>query len=219
MWELIQRGGPLMWVLLACSVAVIMVFAERLLYYHRISIDVSEFLQGLRNLLRRKNYPEALSECAGTPGPVARVVHTAVLHHERSRADLKEITREAGQLEVPKLERHLYVLATIAYAAPLIGFLGTVLGLLDSFMVVAAQSGYSTANDLARGIYQALVATSCGLAIGIPAYVGYNYLSARVNHLLHQMERAGIEVVALITENDPEKGIIAFQDQRHEAKA
>src|SRR3954449_3884851 len=110
-----------MWPILACSIISIGVFAERLFYFHRATIHVGEFLQGLSNLVRRKNFAEALHESAGTPGPVARVVHAAIIRHDSPRAELREIVQEAGQLEVPKLERFLGVHAALAYVAPLLG--------------------------------------------------------------------------------------------------
>src|SRR5437764_11791401 len=113
--EYLQKGGPLMWLILFCSVLVVAVFLERLTYFHRASIRVGEFMRGLANLIQRRNFAEALHECAGTPGPVARVIHSAIVRHDAPRAELKEIVQEAGQLEVPNLERNLNILATISF--------------------------------------------------------------------------------------------------------
>src|SRR5437870_13355037 len=103
MIDYIQKGGLLMWPILVCSVISIAVFAERLFYFHRATILVGAFLQGLSNLVQRRNFAEALHECAGTPGPVARVVHAAIIRHEAPRAEFRQIVQEAGQLEVPAL--------------------------------------------------------------------------------------------------------------------
>ena len=213
MIEYVEKGGPLMWLILLCSIVLVAVFAERLFLFHRATIHVGEFLQGLANLLRRRNFAEALHECAGTPGPVARVIHSAIIHHERPRTELKQIVEESAQLEVPKLERYLYVLSTIAYAAPLIGLLGTVTGMMDAFMTLTSQSGYATATDLSGGVYQSLITTSAGLAVGIPAFIAHAYLSARVDSLMHDMERGGIEIVQLICDHRPEEGIIEFESK------
>ena len=94
MIDYIQKGGLLMWPILACSVIAIAVFAERLLYLHRATIHVGEFLQGLSNLLQRRNFAEALHESAGTPGPVARVIHAAIIRHDAPRNELREIVQE-----------------------------------------------------------------------------------------------------------------------------
>src|SRR5437870_12462843 len=136
--EYLQKGGPLMWLILFCSVLVVAVFLERLTYFHRASIRVGEFLRGLSNLIQRRNFAEALHECAGTPGPVARVIHAAIIHHEKPRGDLKEIVQEAGQLEVPKLERNLALLSTVTFVTPLIRLLGTVTGLIESFVTISS---------------------------------------------------------------------------------
>lgn len=189
-----------MWLIVLCSVVALAVFLERLLYLHRASIGVGDLLRGLSNILRKGDYAEALQECATTPGPVGRVAHAVVLHHDAPRADLKEIAEEAGQLEVPKLERNLPLLATIAYATPLLGLLGTLLGLLDAFQTVASQSGYATAADIADGVYQSLLTSASSLAVAIPAFVAYSYLSARVNGLIHDIERAAIEIMAILDE-------------------
>jgi len=195
-----QRGGPLMWLILFCSVVAVAIFAERLLYFHRASIHVGEFLRGLANLIERRNIAEALQECAGAPGPVARVLHAALLRHDESRAELREIVQEAGQLEVPKLERNLAVLSTIAFVTPLIGLLGTIVGLIEAFVAISTHNGYASSTDISSGVYQSLLTTAAGLAVAIPTSVAYSYLSSRVNSFLHDMERAGVEIVHLLTE-------------------
>ena len=119
MLDLISKGGPLMWLLLGCSILTIALSLERYFHFHRAAIDVGDLLHGLRNLIRNRNYAEALHECAGTPGPVARVIHSAIIRHDAPRTELKEIVQESGQLEVPKLEKYLAVLLSVAYVAPL----------------------------------------------------------------------------------------------------
>jgi len=189
-----------MWLIVLCSVTAVGVFFERLLYLHKASIPVGDLLRGLGNILRKENYAEALQECAGTPGPVARVAHALILRHQTSRAELRDLAQEAGQLEVPKLERNLPLLATIAYATPLLGLLGTLLGLLTAFQEIAAQGGYATATDIANGVYESLLTAAASLAVAIPAFVAYSYLSARINSIVHDMERVGIEILAILDE-------------------
>ena len=210
MIDYIQKGGLLMWPILFCSVIAIAVFAERLFYFHRATIHVGEFLQGLSNLVRRRNFAEALHESAGTPGPVARVIHAAIIRHDAPRAELREIVQEAGQLEVPKLERFLGVLATLAYLAPLLGLLGTVAGMIDAFGTLSSNGGYASVTELSTGVYKSLLTTAAGLVVATPTFVAYSYLSSRVNSLMHEMERAGIEVVHMLTDQ-PMSDIISFQ--------
>lgn len=204
MLDYMQKGGLLMWLILLCSIVSVTVFAERLLFFHRASIHVGEFLRGLANLIQRRNFAEAMHECAGTPGPVARVVHAAIIRHDAPRSELKEIVQEAGQLEVPKLEQNLSILSTIAFVSPLIGLLGTVTGLIDAFVKISAQSGIASSTDISQGIYKSLLTTAAGLVVAIPSSVGYSYLSARVNALMHDIERGGIEVVNLIFDQQRE---------------
>src|ERR1700746_3256081 len=127
-----------MWPILICSIISIGVFVERLFYLHRATIHVGEFLKGLSNLIQRRNFAEALHESAGTPGPVARGIHAAIIRHDAPRTELRDIIHEAGQLEGPKRERFLGVLATVAFLAPLLGLLGTVAGMIDAFGTISA---------------------------------------------------------------------------------
>ncbi len=198
MVEFFQKGGPLIGIILLCSIIGLGVFFERLIFLHRASIHVGDFLRGLSILIQRRNFAEAIQECACTPGPVARVVHSALLRHEAEREELRAIIQDAGQLEVPRLEKNLPLLSTIAYGAPLVGLLGTVLGLLQAFQTMTLHGGYTTTTELAAGAYQSLLCAAAGIAVSIPAFVAYQFLSSRVNTLMHDMERAGIETVQLL---------------------
>ncbi|MFM8682746.1 MAG: MotA/TolQ/ExbB proton channel family protein [Chthoniobacterales bacterium] len=198
MLELMQKGGPVMWVILALSIVGVAVFLERLVYLHRAQVRVGEFLRGLANLVRDDRLEEVRKQCLATPGPVARVALSAILARDCPRAELRDIVQEAGQLEVPRLERHLSLLGGIAYAAPLLGLLGTVLGLLEAFYLVSTQGGYATVADRSGAVDQSLMSAAAGLAVAIPALIAAGYLSARVQDLVHDMERAGIEMVNLL---------------------
>lgn len=211
MYEFLLKGGPIMAMIFAASGIAVWLFASRYFALHRAGLNVEEFLQGISNLVRRRHFAEALHECAGTPGPVARVIHAALTRHESPRSELKEIVEEAAQLEVPKLEYRLGALATLAVITPLIGLLGTVTGMIDIFSTVSSLSGYATATDLSAGIYKSLLTSAAGLMVAIPTYAGYMFLSAKVNRLMHEMERAGIEIVNLITEASPPREIISFE--------
>lgn len=189
-----------MWLLLVCSVVAVAVFLERTIYLHRAAIRVGEMLRGLSNLLATGNIAEALQECSSTPGPAARVMRAVLLKHDLPRSELRDIAQDAGQLEVPRLERNLGVLVTIIYVAPLIGLLGTVVGLVQAFTEVSAQGGYATAAEISAGVYQSLLTTAAGLAVCIPTLLAYQFLSTRVNEIMHDMERAGIEIIMLITD-------------------
>src|ERR1700755_1274782 len=133
---LLAKGGLMMWLLLATSAVAIAIFVERVLHYHRAQINNVEFIAGVRNLLKKENLVEALSICDATPGPVARLVKTAILNRERGREGVREALEEAGLAEVPRLEEKLNLLATIAQLSPLLGLLGTVLGFVKTFQLM-----------------------------------------------------------------------------------
>ena len=218
MIDYMQKGGPLMWLVLLCSVVSAAIFAERLLYFHRATINTGEFLQGLANLIRKQNLAEARIECQTVSAPVTRVIHSAIIRHHLPRPELREIVQEAGQLEVPRLERNLGMLIAIGYICPLIGLLGTVTGLIQAFVQLSSNNGYATLSDVSSGIYQSLLTTAAGLVVAIPTILGYCYLSARLNAFLHDMERAGIETVNLLTEKTAtDSSIIEFDPKSRTA--
>ena len=195
MIDYMQKGGPLMWLILLCSAVTVAVFVERLLYFHRANINLGEFLQGLANLIRSRNLTEARIECQTTSVPVTRVIYAALSRPHLSRSELREIVEEAGQIEVPRLERNLDLLVGIAYVSPLIGLLGTVTGLIQAFVQLSASNGYATLADVSSGVYQSLLTTAASLAVAIPTILAYCLLSSKLNALMHEMERAGIEIV------------------------
>lgn len=216
MTELISKGGPLVWLLMACLGFSIAIFLERLSYYHRASMNIGEFLAGLAALIRRKNYAEALQECVATRVPAGRVIHAALLRHHAPREQLKEIVQEAGQLEVPRLERYLAVLNAIAHIGPLIGLLGTVIGLLDSFTNLSSTNGMTTPAEIARGVYESLITSALGLVVAIPSYLFFAFLSARSRSIMHDLERAGVEIVNLIEDAKMTDNIVEFRQALEE---
>jgi biopolymer transport protein ExbB len=198
--ELLAHGGLMLWFILLVSAAGVVVFIERFLHYHRAQINSTEFLTGVRTVLKRDNVVEALSICDATPGPVARLVKTAIVNRDHGRERVREALEEAGLLEVPRLEHKLNFLATIAQLAPLLGLLGTVLGFIKTFSSIQGQGLYAHLGDLSTGIWQALICAAAGLAVAIPAHAGYNYLVSRVNSIVLDMERASTEIVNIVTE-------------------
>src|SRR5678816_1949026 len=128
--KLLAHGGPMLWVILFVGSVGIVVFIERYLHCHRSQINSAEFLNGVRTVLKRDNIVEALSICDATPGPVSRLVKTAILTRDQGRERVREAIEEAGLIEVPRLEEKLNLLATIVQLAPLLGLLGTVLGFM-----------------------------------------------------------------------------------------
>src|SRR6266446_3798125 len=197
---LVTNGGPVIWLILAASAVMLVVFIERVLHYHRAQINSTEFLNGVRNVLKRDNVVEAISICDATPGPVARLVKVAILNREKGREGMREALEEAGLIEVPPLEDKLNLLATIAQISPLMGLMGTVLGFIKSFSELQDKATLANAQDLSGGVWQALICTAAGLAVAIPCYAAYNSLVSRVNAIVLDMEKAASEIINIISE-------------------
>jgi biopolymer transport protein ExbB len=178
---------------------------ERVLHFHRAQINSMEFLNGVRNVLKRDNVVEALSICDATPGPVARLVKIAILNRERGREGVRESLEEAGLIEIPPLEDKLNLLATIAQIAPLLGLLGTVLGFMHIFSELQSAGTFANIRSLSGGIWEGLICTATGLAVAIPCYAGYNYLVSRVNAIVLDMEKAAGEIVNIVSESPATK--------------
>jgi biopolymer transport protein ExbB len=200
--NILTNGGPVMWLILVTGAVAIVVFIERFLHCHRAQINSTEFLSGVRNVLKRENVVEAISICEATPGPVARLVKTAILNRDEGRERVREALEEAGLAEVPRLEAKLNLLATIAHIAPLMGLFGTVLGFMKIFMVISDKGLNANVGDLSQGIWYALICTAAGLAVAIPTHAGYNYLVSRVSSIVLDMERAASEIVNVVTETN-----------------
>ena len=197
---LLAHGGVMLWLLLLVSAVAVVVFIERFLHFHRAQINSTEFLNGVKTVLKRDNVVEALSICDATPGPVARLVKTAILNRDNGRERVREALEEAGLAEVPRLEEKLNLLATIAQLAPLLGLLGTMLGFIRTFNLMQKEGLYAHVSQLSSGVWQALVCAAAGLAVAIPAHAGYNYLVSRVNSIVLDMERAATDIVNIVTE-------------------
>ena len=197
--EFLSLGGPMLVLILLTSAVAAVVFIERFLHCHRAQINSTEFLNGVRTVLKRDNVVEALSICDATAGPVARLVKTAILNRDYGRERVREALEEAGLTEVPRLEEKLNLLATIAQLAPLLGLLGTVLGFMQTFRQMQVAGLNAHAGQLSDGIWRAMICAAAGLAVAIPAHAAYNYLVSRVNSIVLDMERAATEIVNIVT--------------------
>lgn len=200
MVELIRQGGPVMWFLVGAALIGAVVFLERVFHLHRAQIKTEDFLKGVYNVMQRGNVAEAVSICEDTPGPVAYIARVAILHHDEEPEAIRRAIEGAGLVEVPRLERNLNLLATVAKIAPLAGLLGTVLGMLKVFMVMQQDAPLVPMSAVAGGMVEALLTTVAGLSIAIPAYTGYNFLVGRVENIVLDMEKSSIEILAFLTD-------------------
>jgi biopolymer transport protein ExbB len=190
MLNLVGNGGAVIWLLLACGLFTALVFFERLFNLHRAQIAADDFLKGVYNILNRDNTVEAAAICEEAPGPVARLALAAVLHHDDTLENIGRAIEDAGLEEIPRMERGLGWLATLARITPLIGLLGTVLGLMDMLLAANRNAPLVQSADLTGGLWSALAATALSLVIAILAYAGYNLLVSRVESILLDMERS-----------------------------
>ncbi|HEX9858928.1 MAG TPA: MotA/TolQ/ExbB proton channel family protein [Paracoccaceae bacterium] len=194
MWELMVKGGWIMWPIMMCSVAASALFLERVFHLHRAQIKQDDFLSGIYTIVNRGNTAEAVSICDQTPGPVAYIVRIALLHADEKPEELKQTITKAGLSEIPRLEKNLGGLLTIAQIAPLLGLLGTVIGLVGLFMTMEQHAPLVEIGNLSAGIWQALVTTAIGLCVSIPSFAGYNFLLSRVERITLNMEFAAEEI-------------------------
>jgi biopolymer transport protein ExbB len=196
---LFAKGGPMMWVLLALGILALLLVFERLLFLHRGQIRATTFLDGIKNSLAKRRLVEALTLCEETPGPVAAVVKAALLHVDANAEAMRFHVQEAAIVELPALERRLGSIATIAQVAPLVGLLGTVLGMATTFL--AFERDYMSASALATGMWQALLCTAGSLILVIPVHVAHHFLNGRVRSIVRDVEWSGNEIMRYL-QND-----------------
>lgn len=200
MWSLVMAGGPLMIPLAICSVIAIYIFVERLLTVNKANVSSDAFMGRVKELVLRGDINGAKVLCAQHDTPVARMIEKGVSRIGSPLKTIEASIENVGKIEVFRLEKNLSVLATIAGAAPMIGFLGTVIGMVGAFIAIAQEEGSVSPKLLADGIYTAMVTTVAGLVVGIIAYLGYNYLVTRVSKVIHKMEYSSIEFIDLLQE-------------------
>jgi biopolymer transport protein ExbB len=208
-----ESGSLVLWMQVGLGFVALLVIVERLIFFQHARSRVADLLLGITNHVRKKAYAEALHESSRTRGPESRVIHAVMMRHHLDRSNLREIAQEAGQLEVPRIERNLRILLGITMIAPLLGMFGTVLGLIEVFMEVSAADGAVAQAALASGMFQSLTSTAMGLAIAIPSYLMYLYLYGKAQRMVHRLERAGIEAVNIVCDSRDHDRIVSFRDE------
>ncbi len=200
LWELFNNGGWLMWVLLLLGGATSFIFVERFLAIRKASVMYMNFMNRIRDYISDGKIKSAVDLCRKTDTPIARMVEKGIERLGRPMSDVQNAIENVANLEVSKLENGLPFLATIAGGAPMIGFLGTVLGMVRTFMDMSAAGGTVDMALLSGGMYVAMVTTVGGLIVGIPAYFGYNYLVARIEKLVFRMEANSIAFMDILNQ-------------------
>lgn len=196
--DLLIKGGYMMIPLYLLFILAIFIFFERVITLKKASKTSSHLMEQVKILVQSGNTEKAKILCTGENTPVANMIAKGI---ERIGSPLKNIEvsiENVGKIEIYKLEKNLNLLATVSGAAPMIGFLGTVTGMIQAFIAVAQEEGMVSPKLLSTGIYEAMITTSAGLVVGILAYLGYNYLVAQVSKLVHNMEYTSIEFIDLL---------------------
>ena len=183
-----------------CSVIAIYIFVERLLTVNKANVSSDAFMGRVKELVLRGDINGAKVLCSQHDTPTARMIEKGVSRIGSPLKTIEASIENVGKIEVFRLEKNLSVLATIAGAAPMIGFLGTVIGMVNAFIAIAQEEGSVSPKLLADGIYTAMVTTVAGLVVGIIAYLGYNFLVTRVSKVIHKMEYSSIEFIDLLQE-------------------
>jgi len=203
-WQVFLAGGPVMWPILLCSILALGIIIDRFWFLNSIKIDTKRFLEALFDDIKKNKIKAALDLCeANRQAPVANVVKAGILKYDASRDEIKEAMEDVSLYEVPKLERRLSMLATIAHISPLLGLLGTVTGMVRCFQTIQIKSASLNPvnpGDLAGGIWEALLTTVAGLMVAIPAFFAYNILVSNVNNFVLGMERAATELVNFLSQ-------------------
>ncbi len=200
----ILQGGPVMYPLLFISLLGFVLFVERSLFLHKGQIGTQDFLSGIKNLVRKKRLVEALTLCEDTPGPMARIMKSALLNYGESRETIRSAIQSAAIVEIPTLERRIGTIAALARVAPVLGFLGTLIAALQALYLLESFNGDS--GVLSRLLAEALITSASGLAISVMAMLAYHFLSGRVRALVHDFEWVGHDIHEFLsTQSDAEE--------------
>ncbi|MEI6614304.1 MAG: MotA/TolQ/ExbB proton channel family protein [Chrysiogenales bacterium] len=205
-WDFLVKGGITMIPLFLCSITGLAIVIEKFISLRRRKVIVPEVVSVLENIKGTNDFPLAVSICEKHNGPFANIIRMALENHSLPREEIKEILFDQGRQEVHQLEKGLGVLETVAGIGPLLGLLGTVLGILKVFKVISVM-GVGQATSLAGGISEALITTIAGLFIGIPALVAYNYFGSKAEGLVLEIEKYSNRLLNKI-------GIIASETEK-----
>jgi biopolymer transport protein ExbB len=197
--DLFISGGPFMYPLLLALLIGIAVTVERFITYGKIKIDVGKFLEKLGGYIRRGDVNGAEELCERERGPVASIMHAGLLRHDKGLEAVEKAVESAGGIEMAFLEKGIVVLASVSSIAPMLGFLGTVSGMIRAFGEIAAAKNVE-ASLVAGGIQEALITTATGLSIAIPIQMAHNFFISRIGNFVIDMEEASIFLVDTLAE-------------------
>ncbi len=198
--NLMLKGGPVMIPIAILSIAAVYIFIERYLAIRKSAREEINFMNQIRDFVHSNNIEAAKALCRNTESPIARMIDKGISRFGKSMQDISTSVENVAKLEIYRLEKNLPTMATIAGAAPMIGFLGTVTGMIKAFYNMSKAGNNIDVGLLSGGIYEAMVTTMAGLAVGIIAYLGYNILVAMVEKVVYKMEARSIEFLDILQE-------------------
>ena len=200
-WDLFTEGGWLMWVLVLLAAVMVFIFVERFIAIRKATQLDNNFMNRIRDYISEGNINAAMDLCRRTDSPVARMIEKGIDRIGRPMSDIQTAIENVANVEVAKLESGLPWLASISGGAPMIGFLGTVVGMVKVFISMSANtSGAIELGLLSEGMYTAMVTTIGGLIVGIPSYFAHNYLVARIERLIFRMEATTIAFMDILNQ-------------------
>lgn len=205
MFELLAEGGILMIPLFILSIVAIYVVAERWRSLNNSRMEIDGFLRTIETMLKDGDRQRALTYCDGIDKPLARILKAGIRRLGRPLHDIEDAISNAGKKEIFHLEKRMNWLATIAGVAPLVGFTGTVTGMIEAFMDIQALQGNVNPSVLAGGIWEALITTATGLIVGIIAYGFYNFLLGKINRMVHELENASADFIDMLASPSAQK--------------
>jgi biopolymer transport protein ExbB len=202
-WQLFKAGGPLMWPIAVISVCASAIVVDKILFLHAARRQRNGFLDKVFEDAKHHRIKEALETCEANTMPLASVLKAGLFKYDRPRERVKEAMEEAFLHEVPRLEKNLVILSTIAHICPLLGLVGTVAGIIRCFQIIESaslQAVMVSPAQLSQGVWEALLTTVAGLMVTIPTFLAHNYLVSRVKNHILEMEHAASQLVNLLTE-------------------
>jgi biopolymer transport protein ExbB len=199
MLDMIKEGGWTMVPLFALSFLAVYIFIERTLAFQVASKDPKNFMDRVTKAVNEKDIKSAIAICESENSPISRMIQKGLRRLGNPLKTIEESIENVGKLEIDRLEKNLSLMATIAGAAPMIGFLGTVLGMIETFNVISLQ-GSANMKDMSGGISTAMITTAAGLIVGIFAYFSYNFLSAKIQKIVHRMEQSSLDFLDILQE-------------------
>lgn len=205
LFDILMQGGWLMIPLLLLSILTIYVIAERWYVLEDSTIEIDPFLDTIGGMLKSGDSEGAISYCDQVDKPLSRILQSGIKRLGRPIRDIEDAIQHTGKKEIFLLEKRMNWLATIAGVAPLIGFTGTVTGMIEAFMEIQSLQGNVNPSVLAGGIWEALITTASGLVVGILAYGFYNFLLGKINRTIHELENASAEFIDLLQSPSPKK--------------